>query len=282
MAQIESLTADAIIALINAGTWPQAFPAVVGTANALNDQVVADVKLASNVVFGLKNIGTVPMAAGVFAFEASVNSTNGIDGDWVSVQAVRTDSNTIENARATLSLANGVAQAYGWEAAVNGFTYFRIRNTTAVTASSSAQWTIARGAYATEPIPAIQSHGIVGNVTVLPGAGTSFDLVGAATINASIVKASSGNLTEITVFNPTAAAVYLKLFNKATAPAPATDGALIKCSFLVPAGGDRAIEFGPQGKRFTTGIAFVTTTGTAATDVAAPATAGVLVSATYN
>lgn len=280
MAQIESLTADAIIALINAGTWPQVFPAVVGTAAATNDQIAADVSLASSVVLGLKNVGTVSMTAGVFAFEASINSTNGIDGDWISVQAARTDSNTIENSRGASALTNGTAQLYGWEISVAGYKWFRVRCTTPVTASSLAQWTIARGAQAVEPAPAIQSHGITGTVTQRPTGGTPFSLISAASINATSVAAVAANLMEFSLFNGSAATVYLKFWDKASAPAPATDAALLRYVLAMPAGSTANPEFGGIGKRFGTGLAYALTAGVAATDVAAIGT-GVVLSGTY-
>lgn len=134
------------------------FTAVTGTANAVAAQVAADVRRASNVVLHVKNTGTVAMSAGAFAFEASVDSTNGTDGTWFAIQACRSNANTIETASGTLSLAVGAGLGWSWEASVNAYAWVRVRCTTAVTASSIATWTIQRGSYATEPVPAIQTH----------------------------------------------------------------------------------------------------------------------------
>lgn len=287
MAAITSLTEAAIIALINNGTWPTNFPVVVGTAAAVNDQVAADVSLASSLVITVKNTGSVAMAAGVFAFEASLNSTNGTDGDWFGVQAVRTDSAVVENGRAASSLNPATVQPYGWELSVAGFKWFRIKCTTAITASSMASWTIARGAYAVEPAPVVQPHGITGTVaisaagtlTTQPVAVSNYVAISAASTNAGFIKAAAGNLFELSVFNPTAALIYLKLYNKASAPTVGTDVPLI--TIPVPINGFVSPEFGPMGKRFTVGIAIAITAGPLATDAVAVA-AGAQVSGSYN
>ena len=141
------------------------FPAVVGVANAVSAQVAVDVSRASNVVFHVKNIGSVTMAAGTFIFEASLDSTNGTDGTWFGIQAARSNANTIELSIALSGIAAGAGNTVAWEASVNAYKWFRIRCSVAVTASASAQWTILRGSYATEPIPALQSHAVSGTVT---------------------------------------------------------------------------------------------------------------------
>lgn len=100
-------------------------------------------------------------------FEGSLNSTNGVDGNWFTVQAVRSNANTIETATGVLA----ATPAYCWELSVNALKWFRIR-TTAHT-SGTMEWLIQRGSYATEPIPAIQSHSVGGTVTANIGTITS-------------------------------------------------------------------------------------------------------------
>lgn len=240
--------------------------------------VAVDVTDCSNVVLGLKNTGSAAMAAGVFIFEASLNSTDGVDGDWVPVQAVRSDSNVIETGRAAASLAAGAVQAYTWEASVNAYRWFRVRCTTSVTASSQATWTIGRGSYATEPIPAIQPHGITGNVAVtLPG-GSQIKVVTTASTNASLQKSSAGNLMEISASNPTATAAFLKIYDKATAPTVGTDVPLMTIS--VPANTTVSLQFGNLGKRFVLGLGLAVTAAIAATDTAVTV-AGIQISGTY-
>ena len=100
-------------------------------------------------------------------FEGSLNSTNGVDGNWFTVQAVRSNANTIETVTGVLA----ATPAYCWELSVNALKWFRIR-TTAHT-SGTMEWLIQRGSYATEPIPAIQSHTVSGTVTSNIGTITS-------------------------------------------------------------------------------------------------------------
>jgi hypothetical protein len=92
--------------------------------------------------------------AGVnFTFEGSLNSTNGTDGNWFAIQAVRSNANTIETTSGVLA----AAPAYGWELSVNGLNWFRVRATAWTSGTANIQ--IQPGAYATEPIPAAQISG---------------------------------------------------------------------------------------------------------------------------
>jgi hypothetical protein len=259
---------------------PGAYPTISGALTASAQALAVDVNDASNIIFHLKNLGTSPTTAGAFAFEGSVDSTDGVDGTWFSVQAVRTDSNTVENSRATSSLAAGAAQAYGWELSVNGFKWFRIRCTTTPTNNSTPTWTVVRGAYATEPIPATQTAtvSINGTTIVQPGTPSNYGLISAATTNAAVVKNSAGQLLEASIFNPTAALIYVKFYNKTTAPTVGTDVPLF--TIPVPVNGVASFEFGAMGKRFATGIGIAITAGPLATDVAAVAV-GAQVSATF-
>lgn len=102
-------------------------------------------------------------------FEGSLNSTNGTDGNWFTVQAIRSNANTIETATGNLS----AAPAYAWELSVNALKYFRVR-ATAFT-SGTQVWTMVPGTYATEPIPGAQVSGtqpVSGSVTATLGAAT--------------------------------------------------------------------------------------------------------------
>lgn len=101
-------------------------------------------------------------------FEGSLNSTNGTDGNWFAVQAIRSNANTIETTTGVL----GAAPAYAWELSVNALKWFRIRAT--AWTSGTQVWTLVPGTYATEPIPGSQVSGtqpVSGTVTL--GAGTA-------------------------------------------------------------------------------------------------------------
>lgn len=80
------------------------------------------------------------------SFEVSIDGGS----NWFSMQAVRTNANTIETTTGALS----AAPAYAWEMSVNACTHVRVRATART--SGTQVWTIMPGAFATEPIPAAQ------------------------------------------------------------------------------------------------------------------------------
>ena len=272
------------IGRLKVATQPGSFPAVVGTANTVADVVVADVTRASNITFHVKNVGSATLAAGTFIFEASIDSTNGTDGTGVGIQAGRTNANTPETSIALTGITAGAGYATAWEASVNAYNWFRLRCTVAVTASASAQWTIVRGSYATEPVPIVQSHGVTGTVTVAgtvtatATTGTPYNLTGGASTNSVVVRNAAASLFTLAASNPTAATVYVKLYNMTTAPVVGTSVPTL--TMAIPAGGCVVQDFGRVGQRYGTGIGIATTAGAPATDTAAVA-AGVQIHATY-
>ena len=260
-------------------TTPAAVAAVTGNITAVAGTLAADVASASNVTMYV----TGTFAGHNCTFEASIDGGT----TWFGVQAVRTNANTIEATTGVL----GAAPAYAWELSVNSFTNVRVRATAHT--SGTAAWRIQPSSMATEPGPAVPVHGVtqsgtwnIGTVTAVtaaaatttPANGTSYNAVSAASTNATSVKASAGNLFEITASNVTATATFVKLYNKASAPTVGTDVPVLTIS--VPANTTVAMQFGSQGKRFATGIALAVTAAAAATDTAA-AVAGVQLNATY-
>ena len=165
---------------------------------------------------------------------------------------------------------------------MNAYQWVRIRCTTKPTTNASAQWTIIRGAYATEPIPALQNHGVTGTVTVSgtvnPPTPSAYSAVTAASTNAAVVKSSAGTLFGVSLSNPTATACHVKFYNKTTAPVVGTDVPVV--TIPLPANSSQQVNFGALGLRFTSGIGIAVTAGIAATDTAA-SVAGVQILATY-
>lgn len=84
-------------------------------------------------------------------FEFSNDSTNGVNGNWKTVQVVRTDSNTVE----TLTGVMTATPTYGWELNVSAYAWFRVR--AIAHTSGSASYVLKPGSYATEPIPSMQN-----------------------------------------------------------------------------------------------------------------------------
>lgn len=160
---------------LKTSTEPSLQDGVVDTITSNGDTVVMDVSRTSNVA--LHCYGTFSTIN--VTFEASLNSTNGTDGNWFTIQMVRTNANTIETTSGNLS----AAPAYGWEGSVNGYKWIRVR-ATAYT-SGTQTWVINPAPYATEPIPASQISG----TQPVSGTITASNTVGAAAQDAAV----SGN-----------------------------------------------------------------------------------------
>lgn len=123
-------------------------------------------------------------------------------------------------------------------------------------------------ATATQPVSGTVTATVTGGTT-LPVTPTTAFTNSAATTNATSTKASAGTLWSLVVNNNNAAARYLKLYNKASAPTVGTDVPVI--TVPIPAGGLAQIDGGSNGIRFATGIAWALTAAAVYTDTAAVA-----------
>ena len=240
---------------------PASYPLVTGAITAAAQTVFINCSRGSNVVAHMVATTLVGHNA---SFEGSIDSTNGTDGTWFAIQAVRSNANTIE-------LVTGVLAAtpvYAWELSVNGLKYMRVRATAHT--SGSALWKFQQAPYATEPSPAAQVSGtqpVSGTVTANEGTKatpTTYALNSAATANLNAVKATAGTLFGLNAYNNGTAACYVKLYNKATAPVVASDIPIMV--FKLPIDGHISEVFGNLGLRFTTGIAIAITPLKADTD----------------
>lgn len=257
---------------------PASYAATVGNVTSATSTVVVNTERFSNLMIH---------CAGTFAgvnctFEGSLNSTNGTDGNWFAVQAIRSNANTIETTTGVL----GAAPAYAWELSVNALKYFRIR-ATAWTSGTQA-WTLIPGTYATEPIPGAQVSGTqpvsgsltsAGTTTNTPATPSPSNVNSAANTNATVVKSSAGTLYNIGASNTGGAAAFIKLYNKATAPTVGTDVPVLVLA--VPAGGNVNFGLGPMGHRFSAGIGLAITNLAADTDTTAIAASQVKVLTSY-
>lgn len=267
---------------LKVASQPATYPDIVGDITAIQatistpvagGTVVGDVSRASNVM---------AFCTGTFAginvtFEGSLEATG--DNNWFGVQAVRSNANTIETATGALS----AAPAYAWELSVNALARLRVRATARTSGTQS--WRFRQGTYATEPIPAAQvsaTQPVSGTVTANLGTlvnPTPIGINSAANTNLTSVKASAGTLYSMAIRNTGAGAAYVKLYNKASAPALATDVPVIV--FEIPAAGLLPINFGELGHRFATGIALAITGAQADTDATAVAAGQVRVLGSY-
>ena len=267
---------------------PAGYPLSTGNITSASSTVPVNVSRVSNVMVYVA--GTF---AGVnFTFEGSLNSTNGTDGNWFGIQAVRSNANTIETTSGVL----GAAPAYGWELSVNGLNWFRVRATAWTSGTAAIQ--IQPGAYATEPIPAAQISGtqpVSGTVTAnigtgslaagtnaigdvgiqvrtnATGAASTHHIVSAATTNVAQIKATAGRVLGWCLSNTTASWRYVKLHNVASA----TAGAGVTQTIGIPPN-DKAVCSLPAGIAFTTAISRSIVTGAADADATATGVADVV------
>lgn len=88
--------------------------------------------------------------------------------------------------------------------------------------------------------------------------GTPARIAAAASTNATSVKATPGKVYNITLYNNAAYAVFLKLYNKASAPTVGTDVPVLTVGVPATAtGGSRDINL--DGMDFSLGIAYAIT-----------------------
>lgn len=129
---------------------------------------------------------------------------------------------------------------------------------------------------ATNPMP-------VQVVTTTTGGATAFRLNGgAASTNATSVKASAGKLMSLCVVNTNASLRYLKFYNKASAPTVGTDTPVL--TYAVPAsttGAGFVLHMPPDGIAFTTGIAYATTTAGGDSDTGAITAGDLYINGSY-
>ena len=261
---------------------PAGYPLSTGAITSATSAVPVNVARVSNVMVYVA--GTF---AGVnFTFEGSLNSTNGTDGNWFAIQAVRSNANTIETTSGVL----GAAPAYSWELSVNGLNWFRVRATAWTSGTANIQ--IQPGAYATEPIPAAQISGtqpvsftqpalvagaaLIGDVGIqvranATGAASIHHIVSAATTNVAQIKATAGRVYGYCLSNTTASWRYVKFHNVASA----TAGAAVAMTVGIPPNGKAECHI-PMGIGFATAISRSIVTGAADADTTATGVADVV------
>lgn len=205
---------------------PSSYPDITGDITAIQatigtpvagGTVSGDVSRASNVMaFCSGTFSTVNCT-----FEGSLEATG--DTNWFGIQAVRSNANTIETTTGNLS----AQPAYGWEMSVNALRRVRVRATARTSGTQS--WRFVQGTYATEPIPATQvsaTQPVSGTVTATvtpPAPATPYFLNSAATTNGALILTGTSSVHSLWATNEGASPAYIKLYNKATAPAVGTD-----------------------------------------------------------
>lgn len=111
----------------------------------------------------------------------------------------------------------------------------------------------------TTPLPTQDAPATTGGVTLA-------GITSAASTNATSVKASAGQLYSVTATNNSTSARYLKFYNKASAPNPASDTPVLR--IMIPASGGITADYS-KGLVFGTGIAYAVVTGAGDTNTGA-------------
>jgi hypothetical protein len=260
---------------LKVSTKPASYSQITGNITANAQTVFANVARASNVVITMVATSLVGHNS---IFEVSNDSTNGTDGNWVQMQAIRSNANTIETTTGVLA----ATPVYGWEVSVNGYNWLRVRATAHT--SGTAAYRMQPGSYATEPIPAAQvsaTQPVSGTVTATVTAGTvnpvvpatPYILNSAASTNEVLILTGTSGLQAFYATNTGATVAFVKLYNKATAPASTDIPAMI---LPVPAAvsgvpGVATLPIGFSGFRFALGLGIRITGAVADNDTTAVA-----------
>lgn len=115
-------------------------------------------------------------------------------------------------------------------------------------------------------------------VTFTPGSGSGYHKVAAASTNAANIKASAGTVYGIHVYNASGAQLFVKVFNKATAPTPGSDTPIRTVGVQA---GQRADDALTLGLPCSLGIGIAIVLGIADNDSAAVAAGSCVVDLDY-
>jgi len=231
--------------------------------NAVNQILVLDVARLNTVRFEFS--GVYNFAA---AFESSSDTTDGIDGTWFPLRAGMTNSSTNSTSHATAN----ATQAY--EASCHSVAKVRVKLSSFGSAGIHlVQISGTDAAIAPAPATTFPSSQLISTP-----AGLVISVVTAASTNSSVQKSIAGSLFELSISNPTATAISVKLYNKTTAPTVGTDVPVL--TQTVAGGAIALLNFGQIGKRFALGIGIAATALPAATDTGV-AVAGVQIHGSY-
>ncbi len=148
-------------------------------------------------------------------FESSADSTNGTDGNWVNVNGRRTgEVNT--------TLLGGATAAGVYRGNCAGSKYCRVRAVggAGITIAVVLRMGAGSGAmFLNASIPA--GTNIIGTTQEVPrtsGGNSTYSFLSTAAVQAAAIKASAGQFYGLHFFNLGAAAVYVRIYNKATSP----------------------------------------------------------------
>ena len=247
---------------------------LTGAITAVSGVFVLPVNQAS---FALVQMVAASLVGHNCAIEGSIDSTTGVDGTWFAVSASRSNAlGTVESATGTLT----ATPAYLWRIPCAGLKYIRFR-ATAHTSGTATYTGVSMDDGVEGLVSAVMqsSVSITGTVTTSPTSPTQSFINSAATTNATSVKNSAGTVYGLVISNTNAAARYVKLYNKSSAPTVGTDVPVL--TIVVPGGSVVSVMCGDLGLRFGTGIALAITAAAGDTDTTAVAAGEIKVATSY-
>jgi hypothetical protein len=160
------------------------------------------------------------------------------------------------------SATNG--QSAAWLYGFNGTTWDRLRSTPYGTAPG-ANPSLATTTFVTNATSPGRAAASASSPVVSSAANTKFHLVAAATNNATLVKNQPVTLLSCQMSNNSTTIAYLKIYDKNTAPSPASDTPVK--SLIIPGpstgGGGSNPQFGTGGVALTAGFGIAVVTGIA-------------------
>lgn len=184
---------------------------------------------------------------------------NGVTGTGSQRVTIASD-NTAFSVNATLQAGSALAGKVGIDqttvGTTNGVSLAQIGSTTIATGNGTSSAGVQRVALVsdqttnTNPLYTKQQAQAAGGAT-------PFQLISAATTNATSVKGSAGTVYGVQAFNNSATVAFLKLYNKATAPTVGTDTPVK--TIMIPANGGAVLPITDIGVAFGTGIALAVT-----------------------
>lgn len=119
---------------------------------------------------------------------------------------------------------------------------------------------------------------IVTSVPAITGS-LSNRLIAAATTNSTLIKATAGKLLGFILANTTAGILYVKYYDKATAPVIGTDVPIL--TIAIPANDTKILSFSEKGILFPLGLGFGTTALSTDADATAVAAGSLIIQTFY-
>lgn len=242
--------------------WIETTPSSA-TATALQTNTVTDGIVGTAVAMTGVNYSTTDQLCEIsFDSDQAVFSIGTMNSTTRSATVVR--DNNLPNIYERYKLRITVANDVGFAGVTNAISLYYA--TCLETAETQAEITGSRSSANTVQVTAS------GTVTANEGTAlvpTTSNVTSTASTNATSTKNTAGTVYGIDLFNNTASTVYLKLYNKASAPTVGTDTPFI--TIPVAAGAFLTINFGRLGRRMGTGIAWAMTGAAADSDTTAVA-----------